>query len=222
MQLNKISKFYRYKVLFFLRKAVGGLLIFITGGVRSGKSSFAEQVASELVSPFSKTYYVATSMPIDEEMTSRIHKHQKDREKQKVDWVTIEKPRNLHELVGMFKSTDVVLIDCLTNLLNNELFDEWKCGVMKWAETAYREQIYKKIRLAIHEILKMNSNLIIVSNEVFYESFSELEEGTYYFAELLGKLHQTIVQQADVAYLVENGIPIVMKGSSYAERSTIH
>lgn len=199
------------------------MLIFITGGVRSGKSSFAEKVTSDLVSPFSNAYYVATSLPKDKEMNMRIHKHQKDRETQRVDWLTIEKPRNLHELVGMFNSRDVVLLDCLTNLLNNELFVGWECGVMKWSDTAYREQLYKKISLAIHELLKTDIKLIIVSNEVFNDNFSEHEEGTYYFAELLGKLHRTIVQQADMAYLVENGIPIVMKGSNYnGERTSIH
>lgn len=198
------------------------MLIFVTGGVRSGKSTYAEQVVSRLVSDDRTAYYVATSNHIDHEMRMRIQKHQNDRERDPLNWITFEQPRNLHELAVSFHPGDVVLIDCLTNLLNNELFDGWEMNANWWISPLFRKKMYEKILKGINELMKTGINLVIVSNEVFFDPISVNEDGTYYFIELLGKLHQAIVKKADIACLVENGTPMFMKRSSrHADRTAI-
>ena len=189
------------------------MLIFITGGVRSGKSSYAEQTATHLLTAGVSAYYVATSIRTDEEMILRIQKHQMDRDRDHVKWTTFEQQRDLHKLAGLFQTGDVVLLDCLTNLLNNELFEGWESGAAQWTSPMYREKVYAKVLTAINKLLETNIQLIIVSNELSFDLMSSNKDGTYYFIELLGKLHQVIVQKSDLAFLVEDGIPIIMKGS---------
>lgn len=198
------------------------MLMFVTGGVRSGKSTFAEQVVSRYVSEDHKAYYVATSAHIDQEMRRRVQKHRDDRERDSLNWTTLEQPRNLHELAGIFQSGDVVLLDCLTNLLNNELFEGWDVNANNWIFPHFRKRIYDKILKGIYELMKTDVTLVIVSNEVFFDPLPVNEDGTYYYAELLGKLHQAIVEKAEIAWLVENGTPIFMKrGIKHADRRAI-
>ncbi|ANX13551.1 hypothetical protein ABE41_016190 [Fictibacillus arsenicus] len=196
------------------------MLIFVTGGVRSGKSTFAEQVVSRYVLEDHKAYYVATSAHIDQEMRRRVQKHRDDRERDSLNWTTIEQPRNLHELAGEFQFGDVVLLDCLTNLLNNELFEGWDMNANNWIFRSFRKNIYDNILKGINELMEADVTLVIVSNEVFFDPLPVNEDGTYYYVELLGKLHQAIVEKAEIACLVENGTPIFMKRSiTHADRT---
>src|SRR5690625_1896099 len=104
-----------------------GNIIFITGGARSGKSSFAEDYAAAKAQQKAVGLnYIATSKPSDEEMVQRIKMHQRDRKKSENPWETWEWPFDLHEIVSHFKQSDVILLDCLTVLLSNELFREGK------------------------------------------------------------------------------------------------
>ena len=73
-----------------------GKLIFITGGARSGKSNFAEKMATSLGKSVA---YLATAQPLDEEMTFRIKKH---REKRLNTWEIYEEPIKVRELVSRF------------------------------------------------------------------------------------------------------------------------
>src|SRR5690554_6184956 len=101
----------------------GSSLIFITGGVRSGKSSFAERFATETAAKTKgRLNYIATGVPFDEEMEKRIDKHRQDRSKGPIPWITREQPVNIGELASLFNNQDVILLDCVTTLVNNELF----------------------------------------------------------------------------------------------------
>ena len=89
-------------------------IIMITGGARSGKSSYAEQLALSL-SP--TPVYLATARVWDEEFRQRVQKHQ---ERRGPEWTNIEEEKELskHQLAGR-----VVLIDCITMWCNNFFFD---------------------------------------------------------------------------------------------------
>jgi len=182
------------------------LLIFITGGVRSGKSSFAERITVERAAATGgKLHYIATGVPFDSEMKERIKKHQQDRENAKVYWNTVEKSLNIGELAAHYKEQDFLLLDCVTTLLNNELFS----AVHKWDQPIL-DSVYEKIITGILAIKRQAGAMVVVSNEVLHEPIVE-NELVLAYKRLLGKIHQRLVEEADRAYLIEGGIPIVMK-----------
>lgn len=184
-------------------------ITFITGGVRSGKSHFAEKLAGEIskTEPLGQLHYIAAMQPSDEEMKQRIRVHQDDRMHSGLVWNTWEKSTSIGDLAGNFREKDVVLLDCLTTWLNNELFFE-KDG---WKDAAFLNELFEKIWNGILSISRNVNTLIIVSNEVFYEPIDS-NDLVFVYSSLLGNLHQKVVAEARLAYLVEAGIPIVMKG----------
>ena len=185
-------------------------IIFITGGVRSGKSSFAERIAeaSWKRTESGQLHYIASMQPSDKEMRKRILIHQEDRLKSGLQWKTWERPTAIGDLAEQFRSGDVVLFDCLTTWLNNELFyqeDGWQDG-------AFINQLFEKMWSHIIEISQSVKTFVIVSNEVLNEPIQQNHDLVFTYRCLLGNLHQRIVREAEEAYLVEAGIPITMKG----------
>ncbi|MEH7085017.1 bifunctional adenosylcobinamide kinase/adenosylcobinamide-phosphate guanylyltransferase [Neobacillus drentensis] len=184
-------------------------LIFITGGVRSGKSSFAERKAIEMVSKTGgRLNYLATGVASDPEMKERIEKHQSDRLTGACQWKTYEQSVQIGKIANELKGDDVVLLDCLTTLLNNELFS----SEQKWDER-FLTTVKDTILFGINSIKERAGTMIIVSNEVLNE-FLHGNEMVFTYGRLLGQIHQYLVKEADQVFLVEAGIPIVMKGAA--------
>ncbi|WP_071396456.1 bifunctional adenosylcobinamide kinase/adenosylcobinamide-phosphate guanylyltransferase [Bacillus tuaregi] len=184
-------------------------IIFITGGVRSGKSSFAEKLAADIwkKGPSGKLHYIAAMQPSDTEMQKRIKRHQEGRNQSGLEWKTWEKPVSIGELAEVFERNDVVLLDCLTTWLNNELFFEED----RWQKEEYLADLFGVMWEGIVQIAEKVRTLVIVSNEVLNEPVAD-NELVLQYSRMLGKLHQEIVSSAQNAYLVEMGIPIDMKG----------
>ncbi|MFJ7726478.1 bifunctional adenosylcobinamide kinase/adenosylcobinamide-phosphate guanylyltransferase [Neobacillus sp. NPDC097160] len=183
-------------------------LIFITGGVRSGKSSLAEKLAIERKrNKDGQLYYIATGVPSDSEMQKRIEMHQKDRQTGEYQWKTIEKPIQIGTLADSISDNDIILLDCVTTLLNNELFSTEQT----W-NGSYLKQIKEDIITGIIAIKNRAGTMIVVSNEVLHESLmgSEL---VFLYGRMLGQIHQDLVREADQAIIVEAGIPIIRKGA---------
>jgi adenosylcobinamide kinase/adenosylcobinamide-phosphate guanylyltransferase len=177
-------------------------LIFITGGVRSGKSRFAERTAEKIAARAGgNLHYIATGMPFDSEMKERINKHQEDRKNQKVRWNTIEQSVSIGELAPHIQDRDILLLDCVTTLLNNELYT---------AGYKSEHSVYDKIISGIMALKGQAGTLIIVSNEVLNEPILDNALVRSY-KRLLGSIHQRLVEESDQAYLVEAGIPVAMK-----------
>ncbi|WP_066064667.1 bifunctional adenosylcobinamide kinase/adenosylcobinamide-phosphate guanylyltransferase [Neobacillus soli] len=182
-------------------------LIFITGGVRSGKSSFAERKAIEIAGETGgRLNYLATGVATDAEMKARIEKHQRDRESGKYRWNTIERSVQMGEVTDNFTAQDIILLDCVTTLLNNELF----LSETVW-DGAFLEKVKENIITGITAIKNQAGTVIVVSNEVLNEPLLG-NELVFTYGRLLGQIHQYLVKEADQAFLVEAGIPIVMKG----------
>jgi adenosylcobinamide kinase/adenosylcobinamide-phosphate guanylyltransferase len=95
----------------------------------------------------------------------------------------------------------------LTTLLNNELF----LAEDLWRKQDFQEKVSSGILQAIAEIHQRCKAIIVVSNEVLNELIGG-NELVFTYGEMLGRLHQSIVEIANQAYLVEAGIPIQMKG----------
>lgn len=183
------------------------MLIFVSGGVRSGKSSFAERLATEQ-SDGAPVHYIATSKQDDAEMMERIEKHQLRRKKSAVDWITWEVPSRINRIEKRIEKGAVILLDCLTTWLNNELFAD----VDHLPEDEQRKKIKDSIVQTLTR-LQEDRTLIVVSNEVFNDILPD-HRSTMAYVEMLGTLHQTLVAMAEKAYLCENGVPVLMKGET--------
>lgn len=172
-------------------------MIFITGGVRSGKSAFAEQVAAKMGTE-KHYYYVATGVAFDEEMKNRIARHQEDRKQQELNWVTAEMQVEVPEQLQHLGKRDVVLFECVTTWLSNVLYKSED-------SLARRETIHNCIETLQKQLLAwqaQGATIIIVSNEVLDELPSHYEEVNLY-RKLLGELHQWLAKHCDEAYEVQ-------------------
>ncbi|HLQ83331.1 MAG TPA: bifunctional adenosylcobinamide kinase/adenosylcobinamide-phosphate guanylyltransferase [Pseudogracilibacillus sp.] len=187
-------------------------LIFISGGVRSGKSSFAELYASQLAERRnSPLYYLATSISFDKEMEKRIEHHQHTRNKSRHHWQTIEAASNLSQAMKKEHVGSVMLLDCLTVWLNNEFYEE-----KITEDTCVNSVKWHQVKnYMIDEIKRINQHvdtLIIVSNDIFHEGINQTNYVNIY-SQMLGELHQLIVKEAFQAYTVESSVPVLMKQS---------
>ncbi|WP_152656889.1 bifunctional adenosylcobinamide kinase/adenosylcobinamide-phosphate guanylyltransferase [Oceanobacillus sp. CFH 90083] len=180
-----------------------GKLIFITGGVRSGKSAFAERLAVKHAREADTSlHYIACGIPSDTEMQERVKRHQRDREKSGFTWRTWEQPVHLSHIAHQFTGQDVILLDCVTTLLNNYLFQE---------ETTDTKIVADLVQEDITALCSRADEIIIVSNEVLQDIPYE-DKLTLNYQKVLGHVHQKIVKRANLAILVESGIPLVKKG----------
>ncbi len=102
-----------------------GKLIFVSGGVRSGKSSFAEKKAAEWGKKQTlHLNYIACGVASDSEMRNRIARHQKSRASASMNWKTWECPYELARIAGRFSKQDLLVLDCVTTLVTNYLFEK--------------------------------------------------------------------------------------------------
>ncbi|REB05934.1 threonine-phosphate decarboxylase [Sporosarcina sp. BI001-red] len=199
-----------------LRKALGlllnktqGTLTFISGGVRSGKSVYAEQlVRTGANQTGGRLVYIASGTATDDEMAERIARHRLDRAND--GWTTIEQPTHLEDVLPKLQASDHVLWDCVTTWLGNEAFEGWESGTPCILKPECMEQKVSTLLDTIEQIQNRTNQLVIVSNEVFDEPL-KTEEVTRTYTHILGRLHQAIVGKADTAIEMDSGLPIVHK-----------
>ncbi len=164
----------------------------ITGGQRSGKSSYAEKLALDL----SETpIYLATSRIWDEEHRERIRLHQARRGK---EWTTIEEEKELSKIAVAGK---VVLIDCVT-LWGTNFFFDLQSDV---------EQSLEALKQEFDKFTAQNATFIFVTNELGMGEMS-MNATQRKFADLQGWLNQYIASKADEVTLMVCGIPTKIKG----------
>ena len=174
-------------------------LIFITGGVRSGKSAYAEYYAKQLFYQFERSnlYYIASGVAFDDEMTDRIKHHQIDREKSAINWNTIEIQDELNFGADIVPAKSVILWDCITTWLNNILF---RTEQLEFESRLVEIEKYIVIlKEQLNHWIKDGGIVLLVSNEILDEPASSYSEVNLYRS-LLGELHQWIVLHSDEAY----------------------
>jgi adenosylcobinamide kinase / adenosylcobinamide-phosphate guanylyltransferase len=173
--------------------------IFITGGARSGKSAFAEQIALEFGAPLG---YLATAQSLDGEMGQRIRKH---RQRRGNIWQTVEEPLQLAQALAAHDSNfQAILIDCLTLWLTNLLL------LHEQPEDETEELIMADVRNLETTLSAMSTPVIIVSNEVGMGIVPEHKLGRI-FRDIAGQANQILAAAADEAWLVASGIPLRLK-----------
>ena len=167
------------------------MIYFITGGERSGKSSFAQKLAEELSDA---PYYIATARIWDDDFKKRVERHQSVRDEK---WTTIEEEKHIGELDLNGKTA---VIDCVTLWLTN-FFTDTKANVDESLKLA-KEQLDK--------LAKQDGTFIIISNELGMGVHAATESGRK-FVELQGWVNQYIAAMADNVYLMVSGIPVKIK-----------
>ena len=167
-------------------------LTLVTGGAASGKSRWAENLV--LGDGRAKTY-IATATPGDDEMRAKIEKHRRRRGQ---GWTTIEAPLDLAQAIGAAALDHVVLVDCLTMWLSNQMLAENDLG------RAF-DALERSIRHA-------NVPLVLVTNETGLGGVAENALARKFQAEQ-GALNQRMAAMADLVVLVTAGLPLALKGS---------
>lgn len=180
-------------------------IILCSGGARSGKSEFAEQLALSLKG---RKAYVATGQAFDDEMKDRIKKHQLRRGK---EWITFEIPLLLHENWEQIKNvSDVILIDCLTMFTSNHVFAH---GDINTQEDSNRIEsiILEELRLLLQEINNSNDKTVIfVTNEIGLGIVPENKLARY-FRDITGRVNREVASAANKMYLTISGVTIELK-----------
>ena len=184
-------------------------LIFITGGVRSGKSHFAEKAAvthyQTTLKQAQRLIYIASGVALDHEMEKRIVRHQADRRAQNIEWLTIEAPYDIANTLHKLTDGDVVLWDCVTTWLTNAFYEGFDSGTPCVEQPGCLEQKLEVLKKAVETLLKKRVTFFIVSNELFDEPPYSSEEVELY-RQMLGNLHQWFVSIADEAYEINYGV----------------
>lgn len=170
-----------------------GRLIFVTGGARSGKSSFAQGLAEETSG---RKLYIATAVGGDAEMNERIEKHRKARGPQ---WDTVEEADDPAAALEKSGSYGVVLLDCLTLWLTNRI----EAGLADG-------EILAEAEVLANVCGRASATVITVSNEVGLGLVPANPLGRR-FRDLAGLVNQVFSKRADMAYFVASGLPIRLK-----------
>lgn len=173
-----------------------GDIVLITGGARSGKSSYAERRAAEIGGE--RVTYVATAQAFDEEMERRIAAH---REQRPVAWTTIESPRAAADAVRGC-DTAVVLVECLSLLASNALLAAEADG-----EEAAHAAVMAEAEALRAAAMERAGTVIVVTNEVGLGVHPPTQLGRWY-RDALGRANQLLAASAVEVVLMVSGIPL--------------
>jgi len=187
---------------------VGLVNILIIGGVRSGKSRFACELALKLGKP---VLFVATGVAGDEEMKHRIEEHQRARP---ADWRTLEIITHIgSQIEQKIGEAQVVIVDCITLLVSN-IFNQYSNQASDQIDVSLiEEKVTDEINELVECINQVDASFIIVTNEVGMGLVPTNRVGRLY-RDLLGRANQLLAQQADEIYLMVAGIPVQIKPKS--------
>ena len=182
-------------------------LAYVTGGARSGKSTFAEGLMME---QGHRILYIATAVPFDNEMRDRIKKHRQERPS---FWRTLEAYKGIGKsLEDRGERFHGILLDCVTVMITNLMmdmgFDEEEFTPERTARM--EAQVMAEVDSAISGIRKWADLGVIVSNEVGMGLVPESPLGRI-FRDIAGRVNQHIASEADSGYLLVSGIPLRLK-----------
>jgi adenosylcobinamide kinase/adenosylcobinamide-phosphate guanylyltransferase len=179
-----------------------GQLILILGGARSGKSTYAQQLAQALGQE--QVLFVATAEAGDEEMAQRIAAHRQERP---AAWRTLETPRQVGAGVRThLGEARVVLVDCLTLLVSNIIVPLERPADLLAATAAVDAEVDALLQVCQDH----NITCIVVSNEVGLGLVPDTPLGRMY-RDLLGRANQRLAAQAQAVYFMVAGLAIDVK-----------
>ena len=165
------------------------MLVVVTGGSGSGKSAFAEETVLSLGE--ARRIYIATMQAFDEESHRRIRRHRHMRAGKGFELLI---PKDC-----------VVLLECMSNLVANEMF----------REGGFHPEVAEKITEGVKNLLSQAKHVVIVTNEIFSDGILYEEESEQYKKEL-GQINQKLAELAEEVVEVVYGIPVWHKGGKEA------
>ena len=177
------------------------MITIIIGGSGSGKSEYAENYIMS-VSEGKQKYYLATMQVYDEEGQKKINRHRNLRQGR--DFLTIEQPVDIDMAVRKMEYGEkVVLLECMSNLVANEMFGG--------EASKKKNEVVEKIIREIHTLQENVTELVIVTNNVFEDGIS-YDDTTMEYLAAMGRINELLAKRADKVIEVVVGIPLMMKG----------
>ena len=184
-----------------------GKLILVTGGARSGKSTFAEETAKKFGSSI---LYIATSTTFDDEMKARIERHRQQRPS---NWETVEAYKDIDTVLdNRLADTDAVLLDCITVMVSNIMLEtamDWE-GICNEEIDSVENRVKDEIEKLINLAMRADIPFIIVTNELGMGVVPPYELGRA-IRDIAGRANQMLAKAADEVYLCVSGIPVRIK-----------
>ncbi len=175
----------------------------ILGGVRSGKSRIAEQLALQ-TAPQKRLIYIATSTPYDDEMQERVNEHQAQRALSAYSWTTIEEKLYLAQVLAEYSAADTtILVDCLTLWMTNLL-----CH-------ADEQLLQSETDALLRQLDCIKGQVIFVSNETGL-GIVPMEKLSRQFVDKMGLFHQQLAANCDRVSFVIAGLSVALKPSDLA------
>lgn len=201
----------------------------VLGGVRSGKSRFAQKLAEGA----SCVGFVATARPVDAEMQEKIRRHQEERPKH---WRTLEEPLEIAEILAEKRPEfDMIVVDCLTTFVANVLEDDWvneegsvnEDGSLNDDRRGSKDgrgnedrriSVEKRVEGFLTALRAAGTSVVLVSNEVGSGVVPAYASGRR-FRDLLGEVNQQVAAIAHNVVLMIAGLPVALKGKIEAVKA---
>ena len=176
------------------------MLALITGGSGSGKSAYAEALCVKLQQEKKEIpmVYIATMYPFDEEAFRKIQRHRELRKNKNFN--TVECFTGL-ENIKLDESHTTVLLECMSNLTANEMYQENGAG----------SRTVEAVCRGFDFLCGQADHVVVVSNEIFSDGM-DYDPETVRYQQYLGKINQYIAGKADLVAEVVYGIPLIHKG----------
>ena len=202
----------------------------VLGGARSGKSRYGEALVRQYTALGFDACYVATAQALDDEMATRIAKHQAGRSDDGIEWQLFEESLALTALLKrLAKPGRVILVDCLTLWLTNQLLasnvniddepapTEWNAtdfAVSTSATSTSEDKAHASWQAEktafVDSLVELEGVVILISNEVG-SGIVPLGELSRQFVDEAGWLNQAVATLADNVTLVVAGLPLALK-----------
>lgn len=181
------------------------MMVIVTGGSGSGKSSYAEKRITNLFGKHVRhtIYYLATMKVYGEEGQRKVERHRKMRAGK--GFVTIEQTTDIHRSLEKIKAESGetgILLECMSNLVANEMFADGK--ISKEAE------VVEKIYSDIVNLKKEVKHLVIVTNNVFEDGIC-YEKETMAYISALGEINRKLAIMAEEVWEIVAGIPVLIQ-----------
>tara|TARA_R110000751_G_scaffold30489_1_gene78028 strand:- start:46 stop:597 length:552 start_codon:yes stop_codon:yes gene_type:complete len=179
------------------------MIVFVSGGARSGKSDVAEQQVVNAAGS-SPCYYLATADVCDAEMAARVARHRQTRqdEWQSAQWETLEEPLAIDHALAKVPSGSAVLLDCLTL---------WASQVLYASELSEEEGL-SLLASALADTRERDLYLVIVSNDI-NEALPPTDAETWRYLAFLQRVHRWLAKEADSVIEVVAGCVIDWKSA---------
>ena len=183
-------------------------LCFVLGGVRSGKSAFAESRVALLNRTLDQsTLYVATGLAIDDEMKERIRRHQESRPSH---WLTLEEPSKLAEKMAPLLLSPGSSGAVIPSVVIIDSVDVWVANLLMEHQGETKSSIEETVMAETHKLLRVvaesSQGFVIVSSEVGLSLVPPESLGRR-FQDVLGMVNQKIAAAATEVFLVVAGLP---------------